>query len=262
MKKLFFLLLASALLLTACGGSQDASSTTQPVPEPTALSTNITTVSPDGTVQRMEQIYDENGILVQANHYSGSNLIVSYAVTCNEQGLPLKMADESFGTGVAMLYTYNDQGQTLRIETWLGESPFLIQSYAYGDDGTTSAYAEEDLRTGSLSETRFFYENGLQSAEEFYENGNLLYTWKYTYDQENRRISARLFDENGVEDGSREYAYAPEMNTVTTLDVQGKVLSVKQSYYDALGQLIKEVLTVDGQVTTTEYTHLPPKETE
>ncbi len=262
MKKLLPLLLCGVLLCACSDPAGPTQAHLQTEPEPTALSTNITTYNPDGSVQRMEQVYNTDGVLVQANHYSGSNLMVSYAVTCNEQGQPLKMEDESFGTGVSMVYTYDAQGKTLKIETWLKDSVFLIQSYTYGEDGAKTTYTEEDLRTGTCSQTRYGYENGLQTLEEFYENDALLYTWKYTYDSENRRSSGLLLDQNGVEDGSRQYAYTPESTTVTTLDIQGQAVSTKQSFYDSLGQLVKEVLTVGEKVTTTEYTHLPQKEEE
>ncbi len=264
MKKLLAtLFLLPLLLFSGCDSAEENILTVPPTePEPTALSTNITTVNPDGSVQRMEQVYDENGTLVQLNHHSGANLLVSYAVTCNENGDPVKMVDESFGTGVSMVYTYNEQGQPLKTETLLDNEPYLIQTYSYYSDGTQSAYAVEDKRTDNLCETRYLYENGLQVSEEFYDNGIVLYTWKYTYDSEGRRSVDQKFDENGVADGSRKYTYTPDCTTVTALDVQGQAVSVKQLYYDSLGQLIKEILTVDGQVTTTEYTYLPQKETQ
>lgn len=256
-KRMAPLLMLCCLLLGACAAdAPEATPTQQPSQPP--IATIITTHS-DGTVERMEHIYDESGAMTRADHYAGDKLVVSYAVTCDGQKRPLKMVDETHGSGISMEYTYNAQGQTVRIETKINGAVFFIQTYAYTQTGEKASYTEEDLRSASIIEYKYHYENGVLCREAYYQERQLQFTWEYIFDADGRRVSGIRRDSNMMEDGSREYKYADAVTTVITYDVQGKVTSTKTVHYAADGRVMNETFTSDGETTVTEYTYLQSK---
>lgn len=251
MKKWIAVLTAlSCLLLGACAAEEPE--VTQPKSMPVA---SITTTNPDGSVQRMEQIYDENGIMIKANHYSGEKLVVSYNVVCDGEGRTLKMSDDTFGTGISMEYTYYKDGKTEKIETKLNGETFFTQRYTYHENGEKATYVEEDTRSSSTIEYKYIYEEGVMRWEEYYENGELLFSWEYTYDSEGRRADGTQRDSNFMLDSSRKYTYEEKITTVTTYDVEGAERSVKTIHYADDGNVSKETFTQDGETTVTEYTY-------
>lgn len=251
-KRIAVMLLANCLLLTAC--AQEDPAATEPKPTPPV--TGIITIHPDGSVEKMEQIYDENGRMVKANHYAGEKLVVSYNVTCDSEGRTLKMADETFGSGISMEYTYDAAGKTEKIETKLNGKTFFTQRYTYHENGEKATYAEEDLRSSSTIEYKYIYEEGVMRWEECYENGELLFSWEYAYDGQLRRIEGTQRDSHFMLDGSRKYTYEEKTTTVTTYDIEGAVRNTKTIHYGEDGSVSKETFTQDGETTVTEYTYL------
>ena len=252
-KRITGLFFATCLLLTACAPKEpDATEPTKP----SLPVSSIITTHPDGGVEKMEQVYDENGHMVKANHYAGDKLVVSYIVTCDSQGRVLKMADETFGTGISMEYTYNTAGKTEKVETKLNGETFFTQSYTYHEDGEKATYTEEDLRTSSTIENKYIYEEGVMRWEEYYENGMLLFSWEYTYDVDGRRIEGTRRDSNFMPEGSRKYTYENKITTVITYDVEGAERNTKTIHYDNDGSVTKETFTENGETTVTEYTYL------
>lgn len=252
MKKRIAALLALCCLLTAACSTEKPEQTQ---PQPAAPVTGITTTNPDGTVQRMEQIYDDNGIMIQANHYANEKLVVSYNVVCDSEGRTLKMSDDTFGTGISMEYTYNADGKTEKVETKLNGETFFTQSYTYHENGEKATYTEQDLRSSSTIEYKYIYEEGVMRWEEYYENEELLFSWEYTYNAEGKRAAGTQRDSNFMIDGSREYQYEDAVTTVTTYDVEGTVRNVKTIHYSADGSVEKETFTEGDETTVTEYTY-------
>ena len=251
-KRIWAVLLGACLLLTACA-TKEPDPTQPQVTQPVA---SIITTHPDGTVEKMEQIYDENGVMVKANHYAGDKLVVSYNVTCDSAGQVLKMSDDTFGTGISMEYTYNADGKTEKIETKLNGDTFFTQSYTYHESGEKATYTEEDLRSSSTIEYRYIYEDGVMRWEEYYENGIQLFSWEYTYDAEGRRAEGTRRDSNFMLDGSRKYTYEEKITTVTTYDVEGAVRNTKTVHYAGDGSVTKETFTEGEETTVTEYAYL------
>ena len=240
-----------AVLLSACNAEKPEPSQ----PQPTAPVTGIITTHPDGAVERMEQVYDEKGVMVKANHYAGAKLVVSYNVTCDSAGRILKMWDGGFGTGISMEYTYNADGKTEKIETKYNGQTFFTQRYTYHENGEKATYAEEDLRSDSTIEYKYIYEEDVLRREEYYENGQLQFTWEYTYQSDGKRAEGTLRDSNALLDGSRKYTYEDGVTTVTTYDVEGSVRNIKTIHYGADGSVVKETFTENDETTVTEYTY-------
>ncbi len=250
-KRIAVMLLAASLLFAGCA-TKDPGPTQPPVPMPI---TSITTTHPDGTVERMEQVYDDNGIMIKANHYAGEKLVVSYNVVCDSEGRTKKMSDDTFGSGISMEYTYNADGTTQKIETKLNGATFFTQSYTYHENGEKATYKEEDTRSSTTIEYKYIYEEGVMRWEECYENGELAFSWEYTYNENGKRVTGTLRDSNFMLDGSREYRYEEAVTTVTTYDVEGAVRNVKAAYYNSDGSVAKETFTEGDEVTVTEYTY-------
>ena len=241
------------LLLAGCG---------KVTPEPTCPTppvSTVTTTYSDGTTQRMEQVYDENGRMIRADHYNGEKLAVSYDVQCDAAGRPVKMQDSRFGTGVTMAYTYDESGNTTRIETSINDAVYFIQAYTYNASGEKTSYIEEDLRSSSIMEYKYIYEEGVMRWEECYENQLLQFSWEYTWDEGGRRVSGTLRDGDHKENGSREYRYEDSQTTVITYDGQGQINTTKITQYNADGTVMKESFTHDGETTVTEYTYYQGK---
>lgn len=249
-KRIAVMFLAASVLLAGCA-KQDPEPT-QPQ-EPKQVSC-ITTTHPDGTVEKMEQVYDEKGNMIKANHYAGEKLQVSYDVVCDEEGRTLKMSDEASGTGITMEYTYNADGTTQKVETKLNDETFFIQSYTYHENGEKATY-KEDARSSGTIEYKYIYEEGVMRWEECYENGELSFSWEYTYDENGKRVTGTLRDSNFMLDGSREYRYEEAVTTVTTYDVEGAVRNVKTAHYNSDGSVEKETFTENDEVTVIEYTY-------
>ena len=91
--------------------------------------------------------------------------------------------------------------------------------------------------------------------EEYYENGELLFSWEYTYNAEGKRAEGTLRDGFFMVDGSRKYQYEDAVTTVTTYDVEGSVRNTKTIHYDTSGNVVKETFTEDDETTVTEYTY-------
>lgn len=251
-KRITGLLLATCLLLTAC--AQETPPATEPKPAPPI--TSIITTHPDGSVEKMEQIYDENGRMVKANHYAGEKLVVSYNVTCDSEGRVQKLSDDTFGTGISMEYTYNAAGKTEKVETKLNGLTFFTQSYTYHENGEKATYTEEDIRNSSTIQYKYIYEEGVMRWEECYENGLQEYSWEYTYDAKGRRVEGTKRDGDFMPDGSRKYTYEDKLTTVTTYDAEGAVRNTRTSHYGDDGTVTKETFTENNETTTTEYTYL------
>lgn len=249
-KPIAVLLALSCLLLSACNAEAPEPSQPQQMPV-----TEIITTHPDGTVERMEQVYNEMGVMIRANHYAGEKLMVSYNVVCDSEGRTLRMSDGGFGTGISMEYTYNADGKTEKIETKHNGETFFTQRYTYHENGEKATYAEEDLRSDSTIEYKYIYEEGVLRREEYYDNGQLQFSWEYTYGADGNRTEGTLRDSNSMIDGSRKYQYEDTLTTVTTYDVEGNVRNIKTVHYGADGSVVKETFTEGDETTVTEYTY-------
>lgn len=250
-KRIAVMFLAASLLFAGCA-KQEPEPTQPPAPMPI---TCITTTHPDGTVEKMEQVYNEEGLMIKANHYTGEKLQVSYDVVCDEKGRTLKMADKTSGTGISMEYTYNADGTTQKVETKLNEETFFTQSYTYHENGEKATYKEEDARSSGTIEYKYIYEEGVMRWEECYENGELAFSWEYTYDENGKRMTGTLRDSNFMLDGNRTYQYEDGLTTVTTFTVEGIVRNTKTIHYDEKGNVVKETFLENDETTVTEYTY-------
>ena len=246
------LLFAVCLLLTAC--APEAPDATESA-KPAMLVATITTTHPNGSAEKMEQVYDENGHMVKAKHYAGDKLVVSYNVTCDSEGRVLKMSDDLFGTGISMEYTYI-AGRTEKIETKLNGVTFFTQRYTYHENGEKATYMEADLRSSSTTQYKYIYEEGVMRWEEYYENGILLFSWEYAYDAEGRRVEGTKRDGDFTPSGSRIYTYEDKITTAVTYNAEGAVQNTKTVHYGDDGSVTKETFTEKEETTVTEYTYL------
>lgn len=130
-------------------------------------------------------------------------------------------------------YTYNDEGQLLRIQYDNGnEAQGLLQSFVY--DSQSNLLEESNQYGGGEGERNV-----------------------YTYDQQGRQLTAHHYDLNGVLQRWNEHVYDARGNVVKTVYAMGdgSISSYEEMTYNEAGLVVREV-SHNGEYTTEyQYTY-------
>lgn len=247
MKRLFSALCA-VLLLTGCAAKAPKEPVETPPETKTVYIHKSITRSQGNTIGRTDYIYDEENLLTDViiSDASGEEL-ERYLVSCDENGNPVEWTS---ATGTSILYTYDDQGRTLRTETYNDDT--LLTSTEY----TWSGALRVSVTVKTLAQeqrTEYTYDDkGCLIRQDLYTGGVLTSYGLFTLNEEGKAAICNTFDPQNNPIAEVTYEYDGTTEKRTTTDLQGKVLQTQLQTYDEHGNLLENKLTDVGGMELTE----------
>ena len=207
MKKLLAMILALLMIfpLIACSEpsnndpkddptgtvNSDPTGTGKPEPSQPATKTIYIPLTQEHTVDGKTTLtaysYDENNNLCSITITDSTGAVLQMSNVENDAyGQPLKITETQNGITAVIEYTYDSNGNILT-QTLTQDGELLQESvYTYNADG--QVLTNRITAPGLLQETRYTYENGLETRQEIYTNGELSSVHSTSYDDQGRII--------------------------------------------------------------------------
>lgn len=290
MKKIFPILLAALILLSACG-KEEAEETIKCTVSPTETTTATTssTEGPEGVLEdkdtetvylltRMsvlddsgneswyrEYEYNELGQKIEEFEYASIGDLSYHSVfTYDEAGLCtvtetnyMDPYDSSKLASVTVIrHTYDDKGRVIKHESFEDEVLVDTIELTYDDHNNILTNHMQDM--GKLSYTYEYDANGNILTREEYLDGELTYIFTCKYDDQGRVTENFTHNAAGDLEMRSVFAWEGTTQTATYYDMEDKVFLTTISTYDDQGNItFQENHYSDGTVTMTEYFYEP-----
>lgn len=247
MRKMIAMLLVMVLAvsLTAC---------TQAKTETIYVQTQSLRTIGDNEI-RMEYEYSENGTPVSIKTYFNDKLYQSTTSRTSGgiQYLTITDADGNSSTQ-ATENKYDDQGKLLQVSTSIGGTEAAYTNYTYDTDGRLAGTVS--VTAAAVIDTTYTYDDSgnLTSVLEKNQNAGTYSRTDYVYNESGDVIKESIFSGEDTLDAYMEISYNADKSekTITYYGGDGKATGeVVVETYDAHGNKVKAVTTVDGEVAMT-----------
>ena len=250
MKRLLCLL-AVALLLTGCtGGNPEEPVETEPPTKTVYVHKSITRTQGD-TVGRTDYIYNEENLLTDVVISDGLGAeLQRYLVSCDENGNP---TDWTSASGSTVTYIYDDQGRTLRTDTYTGDTLMTSTQYNWSGELRVSVTVKTPTQE---QRTEYTYDDkGYLTRQDLYTGGVLSSDGLYTLNEEGEPVLCSAFDPEGKPVAKITYEYDGTTEKRTTADDHGTVLQTQIMTYDEHGNLLQSDLVDYGGALVSSEVH-------
>lgn len=269
MKKLFALILLSALLLTGCGFRTVSNTVDQVLataPELERVETvtfslySVLTEYADGSSEKRVYDHDYNNTHTACNYYKNGTKIGTDTYTCDEHGNILTSTpDYEGGENRSYSYIYDENGNILKKEAFLDGQSDYTEEYTYS--GTDLLIKKVVTPTEGLRR-EYLYDPQCREFQHSDYDGDTLITRTVTeYADHGKRAKVTIYDENGKVTYWEDYSYDQKSSKETVLEysADGELLRKLFNFYDTYDQLMRqEAYAPDGELLYTTYQHVMP----
>lgn len=251
MKRIIPLLLLLLLLVSptaACGSAEDVE----------YYITGRYIRRPTGNISLTQYEYDENWNLLSTITTLDGEFSSAVEYTYSEDASIVTMtatSAHSASTSTQVHRTFDDQGKILRAEACVKGNLVTATEYTYDDQGR-EIKAVGALADGQRHTVEHIYDKHGNLLTYISDTGYAVTRQEFTYDQENRRITAEYY-QNGQLANRIDYTYENGVQKGMCYDAEDKHLQTSFSTFDENGNMLtEEVFDVLGTLQTcTRYAY-------
>ncbi|MDC7225560.1 MAG: hypothetical protein PQJ61_02220 [Spirochaetales bacterium] len=219
----------------------------------------------DGYIESyMVYTYDENMKVVREDLFDSFDEIIESAVSeVLEDGSVKRELFDSRGILKSWRKTVNDGNENpIRIESYSADDELqTVSEYSYNEIGGKTLWRVLDADGIVISETRYLYEDGLNTRIDIYDASMTLYEYFVNEYEDGRRVKNSHFDADGKLKAAIEYVYTEgAVSAEKYLRANGSTSRTVSYINDAEGSHLKaEYFDGNGKLkdwTETEYEYV------
>lgn len=216
-------------------------------------------LSPENQVQK--------NLLSETLFNSDGNIIEE--IVCNDNGQPEQLIRNTYNNShliesnttdllnemsEVQKFEYNETGLLTGKTIYFADGSEMISTYEYDDSGRMIRRIESDPEEGTNQEKTYKYDNNLLiSIKETDDDGNLLESIDYSYDENGRRLTTTT--EGSDDDGTVKIEYDENNRPLIQRNFNTRNQLIARTTWEYDGNIVRETAESAQGITITETEH-------